>query len=86
MLYEVITEVLDKARTDREGRIDSVATRMHLGYAGPTIVDMARACRTDLVTVGSRGLGMYKGFLLGSVSDYVAQHAHCSVLVRNNFV
>jgi nucleotide-binding universal stress UspA family protein len=75
------TEVLDKARLDLEGQVDSVATRMHLGYAGPTIVDMARACRVDLVAVGSRGLGMYKGFLLGSVSDYVAQHAHCPVLV-----
>ena len=75
------TEVLDKARNDLEGRVDSVATRMHLGHAGPTIVEMARACRVDLVAVGSRGLGMYKGFLLGSVSDYVAQHAHCPVLV-----
>jgi nucleotide-binding universal stress UspA family protein len=75
------TEVLDKARFHLEGHVDSVATRMHLGHAGPTIVDMARACRVDLVVVDSRGLGMYKGFLLGSVSDYVAQHAHCPVLV-----
>jgi len=75
------TEVLDKARLDLEGHVDSIATRMHLGYAGPTIVDMARACRVDLVAVGSRGLGMYKGFLLGSVSDYVAQHAHSPVLI-----
>lgn len=75
------TEVLDRARLDMERRIPSVATRMHLGYAGPTVVDMARKCRVDLVAVGSRGQGVYKGFLLGSVSDYVAQHAHCPVLI-----
>ena len=42
---------------------------------------MAKACRADLVAVGSRGLGAYKGFLLGSVSDYVANYARCSVLL-----
>ena len=42
---------------------------MHLGHAGPTIVNMAGACRVDLEVVGSRGLGMYEGLLSGSVSD-----------------
>jgi nucleotide-binding universal stress UspA family protein len=42
---------------------------------------MARACRVDLLAVGSRGLGPYKGFLLGSVSNHVANHARCSVLL-----
>jgi len=75
------TEVLDRARLDLERHVASVATRMHLGYAGPTVVDMARKCRADLLAVGSRGLGMYKGYLLGSVSAHVAQHAHCPVLI-----
>lgn len=74
-------EVLDKARLDLERHLPSVATRMHPGYAGPTVVDMARKCRVDLVAVGSRGQGVYKGFLLGSVSAYVAQHAHCPVMI-----
>ena len=59
----------------------SVATRMHVGSPGATIVEMSRACRVDLVAVGSRGLGPYKGYLLGSVSDHVANHARCSVLL-----
>lgn len=74
------TNVLDKARLALERRMTSVATRMHVGLAGPTIVEMARACRADLVVVGSRGLGMYKGYLLGSVSDHVAWYAHCPVM------
>ena len=74
-------EVVDKARLALEAGGLSVATRTHEGPPGPTIVGMARACRADLVAVGSRGLGAYKGFLLGSVSDYVARFADCSVLL-----
>jgi nucleotide-binding universal stress UspA family protein len=78
------TEVVDKARCAMEKQGVSVATRIHEGLPGPTIVEMARACRVDLVAVGSRGLGEYKGFLLGSVSDYVVHNAHCSVLLAKS--
>ena len=74
-------EVLSKARYAMEAGGTSVSTRMHAGSPGETIVEMARACRVDLVAVGSRGLGPYKGYLLGSVSDHVANHARCSVLL-----
>lgn len=74
-------DVLAKARAALEGKVASVGTRMHEGPAGSTIVHMARACRVDLVAVGSRGLGAYKGFLLGSVSDFVANYARSSVLL-----
>jgi len=74
-------EVLTKARHAMEASVGSVATRMHAGPPGATIVEMARACRVDLVAVGSRGLGPYKGYLLGSVSDHVVNHARCSVLL-----
>jgi nucleotide-binding universal stress UspA family protein len=74
-------DVLTKARSALEASVSGVATRMHAGSPGATIVEMARACRVDLVAVGSRGLGAYKGYLLGSVSDHVANHARCSVLL-----
>jgi len=74
-------ESVTEARRALDPHVASVTTRVHEGPAGATIVEMAKACRADLVAVGSRGLGAFKGFLLGSVSNHVMRHAHCSVLL-----
>jgi nucleotide-binding universal stress UspA family protein len=52
-----------------------------LGRPEYAIVATAERDRVDLVVVGSRGLSGVARVLLGSVSEYVAIHAHCSVLV-----
>ncbi|XP_058103696.1 universal stress protein A-like protein [Magnolia sinica] len=35
----------------------------------------------DILVVGSHGYGAFKRVILGSVSDYCAHHANCSVLI-----
>jgi nucleotide-binding universal stress UspA family protein len=45
------------------------------------ILETAGREGADLVVVGSRGLSRVTRVLLGSVSEHVATHAHCSVLV-----
>jgi universal stress protein E len=52
-----------------------------LGRPEYTILEAAERERADLVVVGTRGLSGVTRVLLGSVSEYVATHAHCSVLV-----
>jgi len=51
------------------------------GPVGPTLVDLAKQLDVDLVAMGARGHSNIERILLGSISDYVATHAHCSVLV-----
>ena len=47
----------------------------------PSAVLLDRAKEADLLVVGSRGLGGFRGLLLGSVSQQCAQHATSPVVV-----
>lgn len=53
------------------------------GHPGETIVRFANEHLSDLIVLGSRGLAGFTEMLLGSVSNYVANHAKCSVLVMH---
>ncbi|WP_433318499.1 universal stress protein [Micromonospora chersina] len=73
MLEQVAAELVGQHPTLR------VEVRQVAGGPGATLVEESR--RAELVVVGSRGVGGFAGLLLGSVSNQVAQHAHCPVLV-----
>ncbi|KAK3007964.1 hypothetical protein RJ639_014052, partial [Escallonia herrerae] len=45
------------------------------------ICDAANEMHVDVLVVGSRGHGMIKRALLGSVSDYCAHHVKCPTLI-----
>ena len=52
-----------------------------VGIPESEITDLAVEIGAGLVVVGSRGLGAMSRVLMGSVSESVVRHAHCSVLV-----
>jgi nucleotide-binding universal stress UspA family protein len=55
------------------------------GETGPTICEDAQQWGADLIIVGRRGRTGLAEILLGSISNYVLHHAHCCVLVVQNW-
>jgi nucleotide-binding universal stress UspA family protein len=58
-----------------------VSTKLLIGRPSKKIVQMAKEEGSDLIVIGSRGLGGMSRHLLGSVSDRVANEAPCPVLI-----
>ena len=51
------------------------------GNISEQIIQYSKKSRTDLIVVGSKGLGAVLRFMLGSVSTKIANHSLCSVLI-----
>lgn len=57
----------------------NVSTAVMQGDPKSKIIDDAKSWGADLIVLGSHGRKGLERFLLGSVSDAVLRHAHCSV-------
>jgi len=71
--------VIEKAMADIDvGEVptESIAA---IGSAAGVLCQVAKGA--DMLVVGSRGLGGFRGLLLGSVTQQVVAHAPCPVLV-----
>ena len=58
-----------------------VNTQTLLGHPADEICKYAHEIGAELIIIGSRGLTGIDRFLLGSVTNRVVPHAHCSVVV-----
>lgn len=60
-----------------------VVVKPHIeeGLAKKAIADAAKALGASLLVVGARGYGEVTGLLMGSVSQYLAVHAECPVVI-----
>ena len=56
-------------------------TVLDVGSPYEKIVDYAKDNNIDLIVMGSRGLSLVEGILMGSVSRNVLEQAPCSVLI-----
>lgn len=64
---------------------DRVNSLIPTGDPRGVILDTAEAWSADLIVLGSHGLRGFDRVLMGSVSESVAVHAHCSVeVIRSN--
>lgn len=71
----------DEARRLLGPRGPGSEVRVSEGEPRAEIVRAAEEWRAELLVMGARGLGGVRGLLLGSVSQDVARHAPCPVLV-----
>ncbi len=56
-----------------------VRTDVRCGHPGGQLIEAAQDA--DLLVLGSRGYGGFRGLLLGSVTTYCVHHLPCAVLV-----
>jgi nucleotide-binding universal stress UspA family protein len=73
--HELTNRASQKLRT-AGFKVESAACR---GDARAGIIDTAEEWNADLIVIGSHGRTGLGRFVLGSVSDAVMRHAHCSV-------
>ena len=53
---------------------------MNASSVAEGIIDYASNTNIDLIVIGTKGMTGEEKFLIGSVANKVASHAHCSVL------
>jgi len=73
VIEAVVTEVLGNDRPEQ--------TNLVLINDHPAPAVLGAAAGAFMVVLGARGLGGFKGLVLGSVSRHVVHHAPCPVLV-----
>jgi nucleotide-binding universal stress UspA family protein len=82
---EIFEETAQRTMADVLGAVDttglSQGTESHVVAGTPARALLDAAHDADLLVVGSRGLGGFTGLLLGSVSQQVAHHATCPVVI-----
>jgi nucleotide-binding universal stress UspA family protein len=72
-----------KAKLNRffEGKAVDISSDVLFGSPDSRIVETAEEIGADMIVIGSHGYKQWERLLLGSVSDSVVHHAHCSVLI-----
>jgi nucleotide-binding universal stress UspA family protein len=79
---EVAQELVERVVREEGGDDLGVDVRAVAVEDDPANALLEAAGGADLIVVGSRGRGGFKGLLLGSVSHPVAQHAPCPVVIH----
>jgi nucleotide-binding universal stress UspA family protein len=60
---------------------DEIHTELIEGNSAEAIIEVAKTRNSDVIVMGSRGLGRLAGLVLGSTSQKVVSHAPCPVLI-----
>ena len=79
---------MESAKAIMQKAVDAVGdipceihTEIIEGPVAEAIIEVAATRKSDVIVMGSRGLGTLAGLLLGSTSQKVVAHAPCPVLI-----
>ena len=78
-LREQAKDLVEKAAEKLRAGQFIVSTELVEGDPKSQIIDVANAWHADMIVLGSHGRTGLSRFLIGSVSQAVVRHAHCSV-------
>jgi nucleotide-binding universal stress UspA family protein len=73
---QLVTEIKEVLGDD-----PPVVVQPTVKQGSPAKVLIEQSADADLLVVGTRGHGGFRGLVLGSVSQHVAGYAHCSVTI-----
>ena len=74
-------EILNKALEEIGELPCEIHTELLEGDTASSIIDVATVRKSEIIVMGSRGLGRLAGLVLGSTSQKVVAHAPCPVLI-----
>ncbi|WP_054635123.1 universal stress protein [Thalassobacillus sp. C254] len=76
-------DLLDQYKTEAEAAgVETVSTIIDFGSPKVKIPkDVAKKVEADLIITGATGLNAVERMLIGSVSEAIARHAKCDVLI-----
>jgi len=78
---EHANDILEEAENIAKRYSVTVTKEISKGKVPDTIVSVASDKEFDLIVMGTRGMSGYKNPMLGHVSEKVAKHAHCPVVL-----
>ncbi|KAG1365238.1 universal stress protein PHOS34 [Cocos nucifera] len=81
-LERIAARVMDKAKElCTANSVADVEYEVVEGDPRNVLCEAVEKHHADMLVVGSHGYGAIKRTVLGSVSDYCAHHAHCTVMI-----
>ncbi|KXK06900.1 MAG: Universal stress protein UspA-like nucleotide-binding protein [Acidobacteria bacterium OLB17] len=78
---KVIASTTAMLKAEFEKDPPAISSDILFGSPDSRIVETAEELKADMIVLGSHGYNRWERLLLGSVSDSVVHHAHCSVLI-----
>ncbi len=78
-VHKMQDAVVDEVLASLGGSTIEIRRRVVRGRPADTLIAVAEGA--DMLVVGSRGRGGFRGLLLGSVSQQIAHHGSCPVVI-----